>query len=131
MSYGTSGTSAPWHQPGNRGLDRLRALRAGAAPPPVGEVANCTACGAELFLEQDLLCPACYQSRRAPGRVLAFDPGRRSRTLARLADRSCPDCQTATWHVNGAGDATCQTCAQARAATTPTPTDSVPAGGRR
>lgn len=50
----------------------------------------------------------------APGHLLRFDPDRRRRTLARLAGYPCPDCQTIAWHVNGRGDATCQTCARSR-----------------
>jgi uncharacterized Zn finger protein (UPF0148 family) len=100
--------------PENQSLARLRQLRAGATaapePPP-----TCYVCNAPLFIESDLLCPTCYQARRAPGRVIPFDPGRRSRTLARLAGRPCPDCQTVAWHVNARGDATCQTCARRRA----------------
>lgn len=72
----------------------------------------CPVCGATVAPGL-VLCRPCHVARRAPGRVLAFDPGRRSRTLARLAGRPCPDCRTVTWHVNEAGDATCQACARA------------------
>ena len=100
--------------PENQSLARLRQLRAGApaAPEPAP---TCTACNAPLFVESDILCPTCYQARRAPGRLLPFDRARRDRTLARLTGNPCPDCQTVAWHVNARGDATCQTCARRRA----------------
>ena len=129
MSFDTSGTSDPWHASENRGLARLRQLRAGAVPAPVVEAAACTSCGVVLFLEQDLLCPACYAARRGPGRLLPFDPGRRPRALARLAGRPCPDCLTVAWRVNVRGDATCQTCARGRADSTADGTNGVPPGG--
>lgn len=115
--------------PENQSLARLRELR-GETPPAVEPAATCTSCNAPLFIESDLLCPACYRARRGPGRVLPFDPERRRRTLTRLAGYPCPDCETVEWHVNARGDATCRTCAQRRAATTDTGTDGVPAGGR-
>lgn len=115
MSYGPSGTSDHRHLSGNRALDRLRAIRAASTPLTPDEIPTCYLCGVVLFLDSDLLCPTCYQARRAPGRVLPFDPDRRRRTLARLDGRPCPDCQTVAWHVNVAGDATCQTCARRRA----------------
>ena len=118
MSFGTFGTSGTVSVPRNRGLDRLRALRAGSTPEPLAASPACTSCQRPLFIETDILCPACYQARRAPGRVLPFDPGRRARTLDRLAGHPCPDCQTVAWHVSAGGDATCQTCARRRAATT-------------
>lgn len=129
MSFDTSGTSDPWHASENRGLARLRELRAGTPAAPPAKAAACTACGVFLFLENDLLCPACYAARRAPGRLLPFDPGRRTRTLARLAGRPCPDCQTVAWHVNARGDATCQTCARGRAVSTADVTNGVLPGG--
>ena len=131
MSYGTFGTSDPRHLSGNRGLDRLRALRAASTETPADDAVRCTACGAVLFLERDLLCGRCYAARRAPGQVLPFDPDRRRRTEQRLAGRLCSDCQTENWHVNFRGDAYCRTCEGARAATTSTGSDSVQAGGRR
>lgn len=113
MSYGTSGTSGTMAVPRNRGLDRLRQLRAGSAPAP--EPPACTSCGVILFIEADVLCPTCYQARRGPGQLLPFDPDRRRRTEQRLAGRPCPDCQTTDWYVSPRGDATCQTCARRRA----------------
>ncbi len=114
MSIGTFGTLGTRGAPQNQSLARLRELRAGApaAPEPAP---TCTSCNAPLFVESDILCPTCYQARRAPGRLLPFDRARRDRTLARLAGNPCPDCQTVAWHVNARGDATCQTCARRRA----------------
>jgi uncharacterized Zn finger protein (UPF0148 family) len=127
MNSGTSGILGTRGYPQNQSLARLRQLRAGATadpePPPL-----CTSCNSPLFIESDILCPACYQARRAPGRVLPFDPARRTRTLARLAGYPCPDCETVAWHVNARGDATCQTCARRRAATTDAGTDGVRGG---
>jgi hypothetical protein len=76
---------------------------------------SCFRCASPVAAPQDLLCGPCYAERRAPGRVLAFDPDRRRRTEARLADRPCPDCQTIDWYVSRRGDATCRTCARRRA----------------
>lgn len=89
----------------------------GARPARILKTAAplCPSCGAPVDDSGDVICGSCYAARRGPGEVLAFDPDRRSRTLARLADRPCPDCQAVTWHVNGRGDATCQTCARRRA----------------
>lgn len=70
----------------------------------------CTSCGATVADPQDVLCAACYQARRGPGRVLAFDPDRRRRTEARLAGRACGTCGATSWRVNGRGDATCRGC---------------------
>ena len=105
--------------PGRLPADLVAEIRA-HKPELVAALASptCTACNAPLFIETDVLCPTCYQARRGPGRVLPFDPGRRARTLDRLAGHPCPDCQTVAWHVNAGGDATCQTCARRRAATT-------------
>jgi len=91
--------------------------------------AACTSCGVFLFIENDVLCPACYAERRAPGRLLPFDLERRRRAEARLAGRPCPDCQTTDWYVSPRGDATCQTCARGRADSTPDGTNGVPPGG--
>jgi hypothetical protein len=102
----TKPTEAPFGSFG--GSHPTRILK--PAPP------TCPSCGGPVEEDPgDVLCGACYAARRGPGEVLAFDPDRRSRTLARLADRPCPDCQAVTWHVNGRGDATCQTCARRRA----------------
>lgn len=89
-------------------LDEIRAhkseLVAALAPP------SCTSCGATVADPQDVLCAACYQARRGPGRVLAFDPDRRWRTEARLAGRACGTCAGTAWRVNARGDATCGRC---------------------
>lgn len=123
MSNGTSDTFGTASRPENRGLTRLRLLRAGAPEPHA-----CTGCASPVTEAEDLLCPACYAERRGPGRLLRFDPDRRRRTEQRLAGRPCPDCQTADWYVSPRGDATCQTCARRRAATTSTRTDDVRGG---
>ena len=112
MNYVNTVSEGP---PENQSLARLRALRAASSPTPPGDVPACYHCHASLSDPGDLLCPPCYASRRAPGRVLPFDPDRRSRTLARLADRPCPDCHTTDWYVSPRGDATCQACARSRA----------------
>lgn len=102
--------SVPVSGTGNRGLDRLREIRAGAEPAAPA----CTSCSSPVADPNDVLCPACYQLRRGPGRVLRFDPDRRRRTALRLADRPCRDCHTTSWHVTPRGDASCQTCARKR-----------------
>ncbi|MBP7675751.1 MAG: hypothetical protein KBB14_05465 [Thermoanaerobaculia bacterium] len=114
MTFGTLGTFGTRGYPQNQSLARLRELR-GETPPALEPAPACTSCNSPLFLPADILCPTCYQARRAPGRVLPFDPGRRARTLDRLAAHPCPDCQKVAWHVNARGDATCQTCARRRA----------------
>lgn len=76
-----------------------------ASPAPL-----CPACGTPVADPQDVLCAACYQARRGPGRVLAFDPDRRRRALARLAGRPCGTCGAVAWRVNARGDATCRGC---------------------
>jgi len=115
--------------PGRLPADLVAEIRA-HKPELIAALASplCTSCQSPLFIESDILCPACYQARRAPGRVLPFDPARRTRTLARLAGYPCPDCQTVAWHVNARGDATCQTCARRRGATTDAGTDGVRGG---
>lgn len=70
----------------------------------------CPACGAPVDDPEAVICGACYQARRGPGRVLAFDPDRRRRTEARLAGRACGTCAGAAWRVNARGDATCGRC---------------------
>ena len=99
--------------------------------PPSGslEVGGCTSCGSPLSAAGDVLCGGCYASRRGPGVVLAFDPRRRLRTVARLSSRSCGDCGAIDWNVNVRGDATCRACAKGRAATTAGGIDTVPEGG--
>jgi len=97
--------------------------------PEPPRLTTCCRCDATLFIESDLLCPTCYQARRAPGRLLPFAPGRRTRALERLAGRPCPDCLTTDWHVSPRGDATCQTCARGRAVSTADGTNVVPPGG--
>lgn len=79
------------------------------------EARSCTSCGTVLSVPTDALCGACYQARRAPGRVLPFDPGRRARTEARLEARRCPDCGGSWWMVRPSGDAECETCRRGRA----------------
>ena len=100
-------------------------------PPPAGlEGEGCTLCGSPLSDPGDVLCGACYSSRRGPGAVLTFDPGRRLRTIARLSGRPCGDCGRVAWYVNPRGDATCRTCARGRdSASRDTRTDSFPGGG--
>lgn len=84
----------------------------GSAPPA------CTVCGAVLFMETDVICPACYATRRPsrPGSVVPFAPGRRLRSIARLSGRTCGDCGDVDWYVNPRGDAVCRSCARRRAA---------------
>ena len=87
---------------------------------------TCYRCPNPTAGPQDLLCGSCYAERRGPGRVLAFDPGRRRRTEERLATRWCPDCGGSWWRVEVGGDAECESCRRARTATTATRTNSVP-----
>ncbi len=70
----------------------------------------CTACRAPVASPEDILCGACHAERRGAGRVLAFDPGRRLRTLARLSGRACEMCGATDWHVTARGDAACRGC---------------------
>ena len=99
----------PESEPGNR--------------PPSGslEGEGCTLCGSPLSTPGDVLCGGCYASRRGPGRVLAFDPGRRLRTIARLSGRPCGDCGSIDWYVSPRGDSACKPCARARGAATTEP----------
>lgn len=116
-------------------LNLARAAR--PIPPPQLDEKNeinatqakaCTSCQSPLFIEADLLCGSCYDARRAPGRVLPFDPDRRRRTEQRLDARRCPDCGGSWWRIHPNGDAVCEPCRRTRPATTPTRTDSVPGG---
>ncbi len=84
----------------------LRVIGGEAASP----APPCPACGSPVARSEDLLCDTCYSARRGPGRVLRFDPDRRSRTLARLAGRPCAACGAVAWRVNARGDATCGRC---------------------
>jgi len=102
------------------------------ATPPTGlEAPACYRCGSPLADPGgDLLCASCYASRRGPGRVLAFDPRRRLRAIARLSGRPCEDCGAIDWHVTPRGDSACRPCARARGAATTEPgTDGVLGGG--
>lgn len=112
--------------PRNRGLDRLRELRAASMPDPVAASPGCTSCAGPVADAQDLLCPACYHARRAPGRLLPFDPARRRRTEQRLAHRRCETCRGSWWRVLPNGDSECEQCRRSRTATTETRTDGVP-----
>lgn len=89
---------------------------------------GCTSCAGPVDDAQDLLCQPCYSARRAPGRVLPFDPGRRLRTEARLATRRCESCGGSWWQIHPNGDAECETCRRARVSTTPPRTDGVRPG---
>lgn len=104
----------PVRIPGNRG--------------PSGDLDReaCTRCGSPLADPGDVLCGACYASRRGPRAVLTFDPRRRLRTIAWLSGRQCGDCGAIDWYVTHRGDATCRTCARGRGAITETGTASGP-----
>lgn len=108
--------------PRNRGLDRLRELRAASMPEPAP---TCPSCGTAVAPEL-VLCPACYHVRRAPGRLLAFDPDRRRRTEERLDARRCEACHGSWWRVLPNGDSECEPCRRNRTATPETRTNSVP-----
>jgi hypothetical protein len=70
----------------------------------------CVTCHAETDSE-DLFCPVCWARRRERGRLLAFDPARRGRALARHTRALCSVHGTATvWTVNARGDAWCALC---------------------
>ncbi len=100
------------------------------ASPEDLEGDGCTSCGSRLFIETDLLCPACYQARRSPGRVIPFDPARRVRAEARLATRQCHDCGGSWWRLHQNGDSECESCWRTRAVTTEARmTDGAPAAG--
>lgn len=75
----------------------------------------CPSCGAAVAPDV-VLCGPCYEARRAPGRVLPFDPGRRLRTIARLSGRACDGCGAIDWQVTPRGDSFCRPCARSRAA---------------
>lgn len=113
-------------KPGFEGFEGAIPESAPGNRAPSGE--GCTLCGSPLSDPGDVLCGGCYASRRGPGIVLTFDPGRRLRTIARLSGRPCGDCGTIAWGVTPRGDATCRTCARGRGATTGAGTDSVPGG---
>lgn len=116
------GSAAPEAPPGRGSLGALGSLgdavrREGGPLFPGSAPPACTACGAVLFMETDIICPGCYAKRRPsrPGSVVPFDPGRRLRSIARLSGRVCGDCGSVDWYVNPRGDATCRTCARRRA----------------
>lgn len=93
---------------------------------PDSTAATCPSCGTASANAEDILCPDCVAARRGLARVLPFD-ARRRRTEQWLAGRACGTCGAIAWTVTRRGDAFCAPCA----ATTPTRTNSVPAGGAR
>lgn len=87
---------------------------------------GCTSCAGPVDDARDLLCQPCYSARRAPGRVLPFDPDRRLRTEQRLAARRCETCGGSWYRVHPNGDAECEPCRRNRAVTPETRTNGVP-----
>jgi len=102
--------ASPVHHPASDAVDLAFRLLARQGAAPVQLLPACTACRAPVASPEDILCGACHQTRRGPGRVLVFDPGRRLRTLARLSGRACETCGATDWHVTARGDAACRGC---------------------
>lgn len=100
----------PHHPPSDAVALALRVLGGGDGPP----APLCPPCGAPVDDPGDVLCGACYTARRAPGRLLRFDPERRRRAEERLSGRACGSCGATDWHVSGRGDAFCVPCERKR-----------------
>jgi hypothetical protein len=89
--------------------DAKRLLRERPARP-------CLDCGLAAD-ERTLFCPACWDRRREPGRLLALDEDRlrrheewAARTAGSLVERYCEACGFSFWRVSPRGDASCYAC---------------------
>lgn len=98
-------------------LLRLGRQEAPATPGGAEPLApSCYRCGSQLASSDELLCPACYTSRRpeGPGVVVRIDEARRRRTEARLGTSRCSTCRGSWWRVHSTGDAECEPCRDGR-----------------
>lgn len=102
--------ASPAHHPASDAVADAVSLAVRLLARQAGVLPACTSCSASVDDPGDILCRACYASRRGPGRVLVFDPERRRRSGAHLARRTCTSCGATDWRVTPRGDATCRRC---------------------